>query len=214
MGASVKCVLRVRYSKTGAGRYTSHLDMVRMWGRILRRSGLPVEWSDGYVSRPGVQFGPPLPLGMESRAEYVDINLLALPGNGVLGVLDRCMPRYFQVLDTWCLEPEAPPPDSGELVAGYAVCFGEEEAEEKLKRALERLEELETVIGLRYLNDHRLKFKVPLGSRKNRPDVILDGLLGKRSRVEKEEVFIKRGADDLIPMKILSKDMEKKFFES
>ncbi|MCK4806849.1 MAG: TIGR03936 family radical SAM-associated protein, partial [Candidatus Aegiribacteria sp.] len=79
--SSSKCatILRVRYSKTDCMAYTSHLDMVRMWGRALRRSDLPVSWSDGYVSRPRVHFGPPLPLGIESIAEYIDIELNTIP---------------------------------------------------------------------------------------------------------------------------------------
>lgn len=163
-----------------------------------------------------MQFGPPLPLGMESRAEYVDINLLALPGNGVFDVLDSCMPRDFQVLETWCLEPGVPSPDTGELAAGYIVYFGECGGADavNMKRAIRRLEEQESVISAGSLNGHRLEFRVPLGSRGNRPDVILEDLLESISKIEKAEVFINRGADGLISMRTLSKDMEKKFFES
>ena len=37
--------LRLRFSKTGKIRFTSHRDVARMWERALRRSGLPVAYS-------------------------------------------------------------------------------------------------------------------------------------------------------------------------
>ena len=67
--------LRVRYSKTGKVRFTSHRDVVRMWERALRRSGLRVAWSEGYSPRPLLSFGYALPTGAESLAEYLDVTL-------------------------------------------------------------------------------------------------------------------------------------------
>ncbi len=67
--------LRVRYSKTGKVCFTSHRDVVRMWERALRRSGLRVAWSEGYSPRPLLSFGYALPTGAESLAEYLDVTL-------------------------------------------------------------------------------------------------------------------------------------------
>jgi radical SAM-linked protein len=72
--------LRVRYAKTGRIRFTSHRDVVRMWERALRRSGLPVAWSEGFSPRPLVSFGLALPTGAESLAEYLDVVLEPLRG--------------------------------------------------------------------------------------------------------------------------------------
>lgn len=65
--------LRVRYTKLGRLRFTSHRDVVRMWERALRRSGVPVAWSEGFSPRPVVSFGLALPTGAESLGEYLDI---------------------------------------------------------------------------------------------------------------------------------------------
>lgn len=46
-----------------------------MWERALRRSGVPVAWSEGFSPRPLVSFGLALPTGAESLAEYLDIGL-------------------------------------------------------------------------------------------------------------------------------------------
>jgi len=64
--------LRLRYSKLGRIRFTSHRDVARMWERGLRRSGLAVAWSQGFSPRQLVSFGLALPTGAESLAEYLD----------------------------------------------------------------------------------------------------------------------------------------------
>ncbi len=67
--------LRVRSTKIGKVRFTSHRDAARMWERALRRAELPVAATEGFTPRPKISFGLALPTGAESIAEYVDIEL-------------------------------------------------------------------------------------------------------------------------------------------
>jgi radical SAM-linked protein len=67
--------LRVRTTKLGKVRFTSHRDLARMWERAVRRVGLPVATSEGFTPRPRISFGLALPTGAESVAEYIDIDL-------------------------------------------------------------------------------------------------------------------------------------------
>jgi radical SAM-linked protein len=67
--------LRLRFTKIGKIRFTSHRDVARMWERALRRSGLPVAYSQGFVPHPLVSFGLALPTGCESHGEYLDVRL-------------------------------------------------------------------------------------------------------------------------------------------
>ncbi len=67
--------VRVRYSKTGKIRFTSHRDVARIWERSLRRAGLPVALTEGFSPRAKLHFGPALATGYESDAEYLDIDL-------------------------------------------------------------------------------------------------------------------------------------------
>ena len=66
--------LRLRATKLGKIRFTSHRDMARVWERALRRAELPVASSQGFTPRPRISFGLALPTGAESIAEYVDID--------------------------------------------------------------------------------------------------------------------------------------------
>lgn len=67
--------VRVRYSKIGKVRWTSHRDVARMWDRAFRRLSLPLAYTQGFSPRPKVSFGLALPTGHESVAEYLDLEI-------------------------------------------------------------------------------------------------------------------------------------------
>ena len=67
--------IRIRYTKHGKVRFTSHRDVARIFQRVLRRAGLPVAYSQGFSPRPKIAFGLALSTGHESEAEYLDIDL-------------------------------------------------------------------------------------------------------------------------------------------
>lgn len=69
--------MRIRYSKVGKVRFTSHRDSARHWERAVRKAGVRVAWSGGFTPRPRMSFGLALPTGAESRAEYLDVELEA-----------------------------------------------------------------------------------------------------------------------------------------
>ena len=64
--------IRVYYTKGTSLRFTGHLDMQRLWERLLRRSGLPVRYSKGYHPRARLNLASALPLGFISEAELLD----------------------------------------------------------------------------------------------------------------------------------------------
>ena len=68
--------VRIRFSKTGKIRWTSHRDVARMWERAFRRTKLPLAYTAGFSPRPKVSFGLALPTGYESVAEYIDIEVV------------------------------------------------------------------------------------------------------------------------------------------
>ena len=65
--------VRVKYLRGPEVRFVAHLDVLRMFDRAIRRAELPIAYSQGYHPHPKMAFGPPLPVGMESQAEYVDL---------------------------------------------------------------------------------------------------------------------------------------------
>ena len=67
--------IRFKFSKIGCYKYFSHLDIISILSRAVRRARIRVKYSEGFNPRPKMSFGPPTPLGIESRAEYGDIVL-------------------------------------------------------------------------------------------------------------------------------------------
>jgi radical SAM family uncharacterized protein/radical SAM-linked protein len=81
--------VRIGYRKLGRAAYTSHLDLVRSFVRMLRRVGLPLYYSEGFRPLPRITFGPALPVGTASLCEYVDVRLRAAESPDLEGLCRR-----------------------------------------------------------------------------------------------------------------------------
>ena len=79
-------------------RFTSHLDLMRAWERTLRRSDLPLAFSQGHHPHLKMSFGPPLPLGYRSRAEVFDLEFSRPPGVDLSERLNAVLPEGLEVL--------------------------------------------------------------------------------------------------------------------
>jgi radical SAM-linked protein len=61
---------KVVYQRTGNARFLGHLELLQAIFRAIRRGKLPINFSQGFHPTPKVSFGPALPVGTESLAEY------------------------------------------------------------------------------------------------------------------------------------------------
>jgi radical SAM-linked protein len=67
--------VRLFYRKFGNMKFVSHLDMNRFMIRMVRMSGIPVWYSEGFNPHPYITFALPLSLGFDSEYEVMDIRL-------------------------------------------------------------------------------------------------------------------------------------------
>ncbi len=67
--------LCLTYACDDAVKYISHLDLMRVWERVLRRAGVPVVYSEGFSPHPRIAMAAPLAVGVSSEAERIDIVL-------------------------------------------------------------------------------------------------------------------------------------------
>lgn len=67
--------LRVKFRKVGNLQYISHLDLQRTFSRVLVRAGLPLWYTKGFNPHIKMVFGMPLPVGVESECELLDIRI-------------------------------------------------------------------------------------------------------------------------------------------
>ncbi len=68
--------IRVRFTRGEEVKFISHLDLMKAFERALRRTGLPIAYSQGFNPHPQMVFGLPLSVGVTSEAEYADFELV------------------------------------------------------------------------------------------------------------------------------------------
>lgn len=129
--------VRVRYSRTDCARYLSHLDVVRAFVQALRRLRVPLHYSEGYTPRPRLAFGHPLPLGVGSSAELVDIWLAAPPPSDLAHELSRVLPVGMAVDATKEVFPKAPSLTKTVNAVSYEVHLESILKPEEAKRRIE-----------------------------------------------------------------------------
>jgi radical SAM-linked protein len=98
LGVSSSTRFRIVFEKAAELRFTSHLDLMRTWERALRRSGLPLAFTQGHHPHIKMSFGPPLPLGFRSRAEVFDLEFAHPPEVDLVERLNSVLPAGLSVL--------------------------------------------------------------------------------------------------------------------
>lgn len=63
-------------TKDGDARFMAHLDFGRLVDRLLRRSDLPVKWTQGFNPRFKISYQDALPVAMASEGEWVSFSLI------------------------------------------------------------------------------------------------------------------------------------------
>ncbi len=101
--------LRVRYTKRGRMRFTSHRDFARAFERALRRSGVPIAFSAGFSPHPKVSYAGAAPTGTASEAEYLEIGLaVSRDPRRVREALDAALPDGIDVVEVVEAQPATP----------------------------------------------------------------------------------------------------------
>jgi radical SAM-linked protein len=99
--------LRLRYTKRGRLRFTSHRDFQRAFERALRRAAVPMAYSAGFSPHPKVSYAGAAPTGVASEAEYLEIGLAErCDPERLRAALDASLPDDLDVLEV----VEVPPP--------------------------------------------------------------------------------------------------------
>jgi radical SAM family uncharacterized protein/radical SAM-linked protein len=102
---------RLTYAKLDQARWLGHLELVAAFYRSLRRSGLPLVFSAGFHPLPRVSFHGALPVGVESLAETLDVELAASLDPAVLvQTLNRVLPPGLKIEAAARLAKRLPPP--------------------------------------------------------------------------------------------------------
>jgi radical SAM-linked protein len=113
---------RIAYQKNKAIKYTSNLDLYRVWERTLRRAGLPVVYSQGFHPQPKINLASPLPLGMTSKVELVDIWLQEAQNIAHLKqLIDHSIPPGINIDAIEEVSPDEPPIQTTIISSMYCI---------------------------------------------------------------------------------------------
>ncbi|WP_298271727.1 TIGR03960 family B12-binding radical SAM protein [Geobacter sp.] len=104
-----KVTIRCRYTKTGPLRYLSHLEMIGLFTRAVGRGRIPIRYSRGFHPHPKFSFATALSVGVESWAEYLDLEVA--PGftpEEVMERLNATLPHGMRIMEALVVPPGTP----------------------------------------------------------------------------------------------------------
>ncbi|MDE6132399.1 MAG: TIGR03936 family radical SAM-associated protein [Oscillospiraceae bacterium] len=137
-----KINLRASFEKSGRAVFISHLDLVRTMQRAVKRSGLPVWYTQGFNPRIYLNFPLALSLGVVGKKEYMDfavteeVNL-----ERAREVLDKAMPEGLRILGI-----DKPVHENKEITfAEYIIKFTGRATGEEMLSKLEKMMSMETI---------------------------------------------------------------------
>ncbi len=101
--------VRLRFSKCGAMRFLSHLELLNIFIRAARRAALPLRHSQGFHPHPKISFASALSVGVESWAEYADLELSSpLGAEAVMIGLNAVLPEGVKILEARTIPWKSP----------------------------------------------------------------------------------------------------------
>lgn len=99
--------IRIRFSKTGDLRWIGHMDLARLWERLVRRAGLAIALTEGFHPKPKISFPSALALGIEGLDEAVELELTdAIDLKDLSEQLQPHLLSGLQILNLELLTPE------------------------------------------------------------------------------------------------------------
>ncbi len=143
--------IRFSFARKKPLAYISHLDIMRLFLRALRRSALPVAYSQGYNPHPRLTLALPLPLGVTAAEELGEIVFAEVVGpEKFINILSLQLPGALELLHAVSADPEQPALAAKVCAARYRVYFSRGSDvtgnEKLLEQALEYLMAKEEII--------------------------------------------------------------------
>lgn len=94
--------VRLLFSKTDRCKYISHLDINRCMSRALTRAKIPLWYTEGFNPHPYMSFSLPLPLGVESMCESLEIRIIGeITNEEIKNRLNAVLPDGIRIRDVY-----------------------------------------------------------------------------------------------------------------
>jgi len=114
--------LRVKLSRGEEIKFISHLDIMRLWERALCRAQIPLAYSEGFSPHPRLSLAAPLPVGVTSEAEFMDVFVLKLVSpHWFATAVSQQLPPGIEILGVYQIALSMPSLQSQVRSAEYRV---------------------------------------------------------------------------------------------
>jgi radical SAM-linked protein len=132
--------LRIRFCRGQEVKFISHLDIMRLWQRALRRADISLAYSEGFSPHPRISLAAPLPIGVTSEAELMDIlcSRLVSP-HFFTAAVSQQLPPGIKILQVYQIAPSQPSLQSQVGYAEYKVDVETEKEQKDIESALTTL---------------------------------------------------------------------------
>jgi len=138
--------LRISFRRGEEVRFISHLDIVRLWQRALHRAGVSLAYSEGFNPHPRISLAAPLPVGVTSEAELMDIFCSrSVSPHWLTAAVSQQLPSGIDMLQAYQMALNMPSLQSQVRYAEYKV----EVQTEKGQRDIET--DLSSLLSLKHL---------------------------------------------------------------
>ena len=163
--------LRVKFSKHGMMKYIGHLDCMRYFQKVIRRTGLDIAYSAGFSPHQIMSFAQPLGVGLESEGEYMDIEVKSITSSKeTIELLNSSQAEGMKIIDVVRLPEKCGNAMATVAIAEYIVAFREEKevpfdiaaAIDKFNSLSEIVIEKKTKKGSREINLKEFVYKIEL----------------------------------------------------
>lgn len=116
--------IRIKFKKYGSMKFIGHLDVMRYFQKAIRRASVDIRYSEGFSPHQIMSFAAPLGVGITSRGEYVDIEVLSTEDSQTMvNRLNEVMSEGFEVVSYRELPDSAGNAMSIVAAADYTLTF-------------------------------------------------------------------------------------------
>ncbi|MDD6193653.1 MAG: TIGR03936 family radical SAM-associated protein [Lachnospiraceae bacterium] len=116
--------VRIKFAKSGVMKYVGHLDIMRYFQKAIRRSGLPIKYSEGFNPHQIMSFAAPLGVGITSEGEYMDIELKEeIPCREIFDRLQNTMVEGMDICKVTYLPEQSKNAMSSLAAAKYVLTY-------------------------------------------------------------------------------------------
>jgi len=114
--------LRIRFSRGDELKFISHLDIIRLWERALRRARIALAYSEGFSPHPRISLAAPLSVGITSEAELMDVTVAnRVSPHWFAAAVGQQLPAGMAIRDVHPMAPGIPSLQSQMRFAEYEV---------------------------------------------------------------------------------------------